>query len=180
MSTEPTTAERAGYALVATLARMDLPWPEGAPVRNADDLLGALVARSDARGRYFANPGLLRRLFWWQQTKSSTVATWLTELVARGEVTVAPLGRSVYSNDPVAIVSLVRRHRFPRFAARSPISAEVRQRVFERDEFCCVRCGSTEGLSLDHIYPWSLGGTDDPDNLQTLCRPCNSRKGARV
>ena len=32
----------------------------------------------------------------------------------------------------------------------------------------------------DAIHPYSLGGEDTFDNLQTLCRPCNSRKGARV
>lgn len=39
---------------------------------------------------------------------------------------------------------------------------------------------TTEHLSLDHIHPYSLGGEDTLGNLQTLCRPCNSRKGARV
>ena len=32
----------------------------------------------------------------------------------------------------------------------------------------------------DHIFPRSLGGSDDLDNLRLLCRPCNSKKGARV
>lgn len=35
-------------------------------------------------------------------------------------------------------------------------------------------------LSIDHIHPERHGGTLDEDNLQTLCRPCNSRKGSRV
>jgi hypothetical protein len=64
--------------------------------------------------------------------------------------------------------------------ARKHIPVEVRRFVYERDEHRCVTCGSTERLSLDHIIPWSLGGADDPVNLQTMCRPCNSRKGARV
>ena len=63
---------------------------------------------------------------------------------------------------------------------RTPIPPDVRERVYERDGWACVSCKSTEDLSLDHIYPWSLGGSDDEDNLQTLCKPCNSRKGARV
>lgn len=64
--------------------------------------------------------------------------------------------------------------------ARRHIPASVRQEVYERDGFRCVECSATERLSLDHIHPYSLGGTDDLDNLQTLCKPCNSRKGARV
>lgn len=63
---------------------------------------------------------------------------------------------------------------------RKSIPAALRQAIYERDEYACVECGALEDLSLDHIYPWSLGGEDTEDNLRTLCRPCNSSKGARV
>jgi hypothetical protein len=55
-----------------------------------------------------------------------------------------------------------------------------RRRILERDEFRCVTCGSTEMLAVDHKQPRSKGGSDDDDNLQILCRSCNSRKGVRV
>jgi hypothetical protein len=45
--------------------------------------------------------------------------------------------------------------------------------------FKCVCCGSKENLSIDHIKPVSKGGTDIISNLQILCKPCNSRKGAK-
>lgn len=70
--------------------------------------------------------------------------------------------------------------RGPSPKTRQPIPASVRQEVYDRDGLACLHCGATEPLSLDHIYPWSLGGSDEPDNLQTLCRPCNSRKGAKL
>lgn len=63
---------------------------------------------------------------------------------------------------------------------RAPISQELREFVFARDGRACLRCKATEGLTLDHIKPWSLGGPDAADNLQTLCRSCNSRKGDRA
>lgn len=63
---------------------------------------------------------------------------------------------------------------------RAKIPAEVRQAVYERDGNACLHCGSTEDLSLDHIIPWSMGGPDTVENFQTLCRPCNSSKGARI
>jgi len=63
---------------------------------------------------------------------------------------------------------------------RAPIPPEVRQHVYARDSYRCVACGSPDRLSLDHIIPWSAGGPDTEDNLQTLCRPCNSSKGALV
>lgn len=63
---------------------------------------------------------------------------------------------------------------------RRHIPDDLRMAVYERDGFLCLHCGTTENLSLDHIHPYSRGGQDTLDNLQTLCRPCNSRKGARV
>lgn len=63
---------------------------------------------------------------------------------------------------------------------RAAIPAWLRTQVYDRDGRACVECGASEDLTLDHIWPWSLGGRDDADNLRTLCRPCNSRKGARV
>lgn len=40
----------------------------------------------------------------------------------------------------------------------------------------CGRCGSTERLELDHIVPRFAGGKASADNVQTLCKKCNSRK----
>lgn len=50
--------------------------------------------------------------------------------------------------------------------------------MFERDKYRCVNCGTHLNLSIDHIHPFSKGGSDDESNLQTLCRSCNSSKGA--
>lgn len=55
----------------------------------------------------------------------------------------------------------------------------LRRLVMDRDGRQCVNCGSTRDLSLDHIYPYSKGGNDTEGNLQVLCLPCNSAKGAR-
>lgn len=63
---------------------------------------------------------------------------------------------------------------------RAAIAEQVKVAVFERDRHACRRCGATSDLTLDHVHPWSIGGPDTPDNLQVLCRPCNSRKGDRT
>jgi hypothetical protein len=62
---------------------------------------------------------------------------------------------------------------------RRKISPSKRRRVFERDEYRCQYCGSWENLHLDHIVALANGGTDDLDNLQTLCGMCNLRKGVK-
>lgn len=34
----------------------------------------------------------------------------------------------------------------------------------------------SELMEVDHIRPWSNGGSNEIWNLQTLCRPCNRKK----
>lgn len=52
--------------------------------------------------------------------------------------------------------------------------------ILARDNWTCVSCGRTahDGIVLhvDHIIPRSKGGTNDPQNLQALCRKCNIGK----
>ncbi|WP_310474117.1 HNH endonuclease [Sandarakinorhabdus sp.] len=60
------------------------------------------------------------------------------------------------------------------------LSATKRKRIMERDAYRCCKCGSHLDLSIDHIVPRSAGGSNEDDNLQTLCVPCNVKKGAAV
>ena len=41
---------------------------------------------------------------------------------------------------------------------------------------CCAWCGSQYDLCLDHVQTQATGGADTFDNLQVLCRRCNSIK----
>jgi len=61
---------------------------------------------------------------------------------------------------------------------KKPIPQYLRIRVFERDHYRCLHCGSWKRLSVDHIIPESKGGPTRFDNLQTLCKSCNSIKGS--
>lgn len=49
----------------------------------------------------------------------------------------------------------------------------LRQRVFKRDGHSCVWCGSQENLIVDHIIERQLGGTNELNNLRTLCKNCH-------
>ncbi|AGT09974.1 HNH nuclease [Paracoccus aminophilus JCM 7686] len=59
----------------------------------------------------------------------------------------------------------------------------LRIAILERDKRLCVLCirsgRPVVAHSVDHIVPKSKGGTDDLDNLQSLCRPCHAAKTAR-
>jgi len=87
------------------------------------------------------------------------------------------LGRSGSSNRGHQEERQVRRKQ----PARHSLSPQARYAVFKRYGFRCCQCGivSRDGakLEVDHRTPVSRGGTNDPANLQTLCRECNRQKG---
>ena len=60
---------------------------------------------------------------------------------------------------------------------KTPIPPDLRWAVWERDNFTCRNCGTRRYLTVDHIQPESQDGVLEIGNLQTLCKPCNSRKG---
>ena len=53
---------------------------------------------------------------------------------------------------------------------------QLRHRVFVRDKYTCQNCGSHSNLTVDHIIPSSLEGTNELTNLQTLCKNCHQLK----
>jgi HNH endonuclease len=62
---------------------------------------------------------------------------------------------------------------------RRAIPKRVRYEVLRRDNFTCRYCRSTENeLTLDHLKPAVLGGTDDPSNLVACCKDCNAGKSS--
>lgn len=72
----------------------------------------------------------------------------------------------------------------------SPAARRLRLLVYARDDFTCQHCGyhadppaeydgryTIGKLTLDHIIPAYRGGLWRENNLRTLCRPCNSKRG---
>lgn len=62
---------------------------------------------------------------------------------------------------------------------RVPLTESQRDEIYTRDGRICRWCGTKEYLTIDHIHPVSLGGSNDPSNLQVLCASCNSWKSNR-
>ena len=53
----------------------------------------------------------------------------------------------------------------------------ISKAVFKRDNYTCQYCGKVGGkLEVDHIFPFSKGGSDSLDNLTTSCQKCNRQK----
>lgn len=59
------------------------------------------------------------------------------------------------------------------------VSKRTRFEVLKRDNFTCRYCRETEGkMTVDHVLPTALGGTDEPDNLVAACADCNAGKAS--
>lgn len=63
---------------------------------------------------------------------------------------------------------------------KGSIPSKLREQVFERDGYKCKRCFSTRLLQADHVFPESKGGETTLENLQTLCKKCNLKKGSKI
>ena len=56
-------------------------------------------------------------------------------------------------------------------------------RVARRDNNTCQICGKIlldRDIEIDHIIPYSRGGTSDESNLRVTCLDCNRKKGKKI
>lgn len=68
----------------------------------------------------------------------------------------------------------VRKNKYPRFSKFN---------VTLRDKFQCQYCYtnvSTNTVTMDHVYPVSMGGRTSWENIVASCMSCNSSKGSKL
>lgn len=74
--------------------------------------------------------------------------------------------------------------------ATGSFTAAQLEALYEFYDHRCLCCGQREGdisdkngkpikIAADHVIPLACGGSNEIDNIQPLCKPCNSSKGAR-
>lgn len=72
------------------------------------------------------------------------------------------------------------KHKTTNKRKRTHIPRGLRHEVFKHDNYTCVECGARKDdgatLHVNHKIPVSKGGSDELDNLQTLCKECNLNK----
>ncbi len=72
-------------------------------------------------------------------------------------------------------------------SSRKSIAPSVRNAVYRRDNGCCqfvskagMKCLSQRLTQIDHIIPYALGGSNEPENLRLLCRTHNLLMAEKV
>ena len=82
-----------------------------------------------------------------------------------------PVGKIKYSE--IELEAISRRHKF------SKIKKKLMASVFSVLGNKCLYCGRPAD-TLDHVIPIAWGGTNDAENMQPICRNCNSKKGGKL
>lgn len=78
---------------------------------------------------------------------------------------------------------LARNRRRLRLLNRGNFTAQEWKDKKEEFKYTCPSCLIVEPdirLTIDHIIPISKGGSNTIDNIQPLCKPCNSSKNAKT
>ena len=129
------------------------------------DFLCLLVSGNQSVNARLLTEGIQSGIFEWLQ---ETIQTAFNELVAEGTILVDEKGYC---------------HQVPYQTPR--LGAKERFTVLRKDNFRCRLCGAAREdsddvrLHVDHITPRSRGGTNNADNLWTLCADCNIGKGTQ-
>jgi 5-methylcytosine-specific restriction endonuclease McrA len=103
---------------------------------------------------------------WWGLTHPAEVAAWYAANLAK-----------------LRDRKRVKRHnrRAKERGASGRLSKGLYSRLFtlQRGKCAVCRTPTAKGMHLDHIVPLAGGGTNDDDNIQLLCPPCNHGKRDR-
>lgn len=88
-----------------------------------------------------------------------------------------------YAKTPLGKASLARQRAKRLFALKKSVctlTAEEWLAIRRIQKHRCLHCLKRKKLTMDHIHPLSKGGSHTKENIQGLCRSCNSRKGAKL
>lgn len=64
---------------------------------------------------------------------------------------------------------------------RKQLTQTEREAILKRDHYRCCKCNKNlkdlpDERVIDHIIPWSKGGSDKEENLRLLCHKCDCEK----
>ena len=82
---------------------------------------------------------------------------------------------------PEVVNATSHRHRTRKTEAGGSYTAAEWKALVEHYGGKCLCCGRDNiKLSADHVIPVAKGGSSNIDNIQPLCKSCNSRKGDKT
>jgi 5-methylcytosine-specific restriction endonuclease McrA len=92
-------------------------------------------------------------------------------------------GRSIGENKKITRCFYEKRRRARKFQNGGSHTIEEWETLKVQYNWTCPHCNKSEPeikLTQDHIIPLSKGGSDNIENIQPLCKSCNSKKGIKI
>jgi len=89
-------------------------------------------------------------------------------------------GMPFYTKSKGMGIASVENNRSRRLNAGGTITRDEWLAVCEKYNNKCAICHKELPLTMDHIIPLSKGGTHTVENIQPLCKSCNSRKSNKI
>lgn len=90
--------------------------------------------------------------------------------------------RAWKKNNPVAVRIYNNKRRSLKKNSSGSFSEDEWKEIKIKYNYTCLSCGKREPeikLTIDHVTPLSMGGSNTVDNIQPLCGLCNCRKHAK-
>ena len=115
----------------------------------------------------------------WAENNPTAAKARLIKYLENNRETCRARCRDYQKNNPEVFKAKNQKHRTAKTQAGGSFTAQ------EWIDLCkcygnkCLRCNRRRKLTADHVIPVSKGGTSNIDNIQPLCGPCNSSKGAK-
>ena len=144
--------------------------------------------------RWFSKNSEARELYWakYQKKNAKLLAEKQREYRRANPVRVKDANRKYYKEHREEILARQTNHRRDHPEVYRPIAVRASQNrrarearapgiitrgtieTLKRSMPVCQKCGAADRLEIDHVVPLVLGGTNYIDNLQVLCKSCNS------
>lgn len=134
------------------------------------------------RAAYASNPELKRRAGdAYRKRNRDRINERSRAYRARYPERVRARNQNYYKTNCTKVVEYVRRRELRKANAPGSHSLAEWEMLKKCFDYTCLRCGKREPevtLTCDHVIPLAKGGSDNIDNIQPLCKPCNSAKNA--
>jgi 5-methylcytosine-specific restriction endonuclease McrA len=130
---------------------------------------------------YVKNLPLIRqqRLEYWKQNRDRLNEA-QREYKQANPDRVREIRREWNRKNPEAVRTHDNKKRAMRLRAPGKFTKDDVKKLLALQKYTCVICRSKlTKYHVDHKIPLARGGSNDPENLQILCPPCNQSKGAK-
>lgn len=139
------------------------------------------IGRAEARKQYHKDPKKhIERNRRWREANWDKVLSNRKRYEIENKELIAERSRAWVEANPEKVSAARQRRRALVAGAEGDFIASAWLALCEKYDHRCLCCGLVKPLTVDHVIPLSKQGSNRIENLQPLCKPCNSSKGVKL